>query len=185
MNPTPRHGQEARRLQAWRPTQQGWSPRQLGGGARRQRRGRQPMDEACPGRRSGVPPAPPTTRCPTATDDRPAGSTAPTLAARPRGLWLPGATLDPQPDGRRHASGIGRFLSSTAWGPLMRSPPTEPAEAGATRSPAARGGTGALARRALGGHQTGTDAPRQTIRFIDESGFDPLPSVVRTDAPIG
>ena len=80
----PGHGQEARRLQAWRLRQPGWSPRQLDGGARRQRRGRQPEGEACPGRRSGVPPAPPTARCPTVTDDRPAGATAPTLAARPR-----------------------------------------------------------------------------------------------------
>ena len=76
-------------------------------------KGSQPVDQACPGRRSGVPPAPPTARCPTVTDDRPAGATAPTLAARPRGLWLVGATLDLQPDGRRHASGMGRFLSST------------------------------------------------------------------------
>jgi hypothetical protein len=42
-----------------------------------------------------------------------------------------------------------------------------------------------VARRDLGRHQKGADAQRQTILFIDESGFYPLPSVVRTYAPIG
>jgi transposase len=37
----------------------------------------------------------------------------------------------------------------------------------------------------LGRHQKGADAQRQTLLFIDESGFYPLPSVVRTYAPIG
>jgi transposase len=34
-------------------------------------------------------------------------------------------------------------------------------------------------------HQKGAQAQEQTIFFIDESGFYPLPSVVRTYAPIG
>jgi transposase len=33
--------------------------------------------------------------------------------------------------------------------------------------------------------QKGAEAQRQTILFLDESGFYPLPSVVRTYAPIG
>jgi hypothetical protein len=33
--------------------------------------------------------------------------------------------------------------------------------------------------------QKGAEAQHQTIFFIDESGFYPLPSVVRTYAPIG
>jgi transposase len=37
----------------------------------------------------------------------------------------------------------------------------------------------------LGRHQKGAAARRQTILFLDESGFYPLPSVVRTYAPIG
>ena len=37
----------------------------------------------------------------------------------------------------------------------------------------------------MAGHQKGAKAQQQTILFIDESGFYPLPSVVRTDAPIG
>jgi transposase len=34
-------------------------------------------------------------------------------------------------------------------------------------------------------HQKGAEAQQQTILFIDESGFYPLPSVVRTYAPLG
>jgi hypothetical protein len=42
-----------------------------------------------------------------------------------------------------------------------------------------------MARRDLAGPQQGAHAQRQTIFFIDESGFSPLPSVVRTYAPVG
>jgi transposase len=42
-----------------------------------------------------------------------------------------------------------------------------------------------VARRDLGRPPKGADAQRQTILFIDESGFHPLPSVVRTYAPVG
>ena len=34
-------------------------------------------------------------------------------------------------------------------------------------------------------HQKGAQAQQQTICFVDESGFYPLPSVVRTYAPVG
>jgi hypothetical protein len=37
----------------------------------------------------------------------------------------------------------------------------------------------------VAGHQKGAEAQGQTIVFIDESGFYPLPSVVRTYAPVG
>ena len=37
----------------------------------------------------------------------------------------------------------------------------------------------------MAGHQQGAKAQQQTILFIDESGVYPLPSVVRTYAPIG
>jgi transposase len=33
--------------------------------------------------------------------------------------------------------------------------------------------------------QKGAQAQQQTVLFIDESGFSPLPSVVRTSAPVG
>jgi transposase len=42
-----------------------------------------------------------------------------------------------------------------------------------------------VARRDLAGHQKGAEAQEQTIFFIDESGFYPLPGVVRTYAPVG
>ena len=42
-----------------------------------------------------------------------------------------------------------------------------------------------MARRDLARHQKGAQAYQQTIFFIDESGFYPLPSVVRTYAPVG
>jgi transposase len=42
-----------------------------------------------------------------------------------------------------------------------------------------------VARRDLAGHQKGAQAHGQTLFFIDESGFYPLPSVVRSYAPIG
>jgi transposase len=37
----------------------------------------------------------------------------------------------------------------------------------------------------LARHQKGAEAQQQTILFIDESGFYPWPSVVRTYAPVG
>jgi transposase len=37
----------------------------------------------------------------------------------------------------------------------------------------------------MAGDQKGAEAQQQTLLFIDESGFYPLPSVVRTYAPVG
>ena len=37
----------------------------------------------------------------------------------------------------------------------------------------------------MAGHQKGAQTHQQTILFLDESGFYPLPSVVRTYAPVG
>jgi transposase len=42
-----------------------------------------------------------------------------------------------------------------------------------------------VARRDLARPQQGAEAQQQTILFVDESGFYPLPSVVRTYAPVG
>jgi hypothetical protein len=42
-----------------------------------------------------------------------------------------------------------------------------------------------LAHRDVASAQKGADTQQQTILFLDESGFYPLPSVVRTYAPIG
>jgi BRCT domain type II-containing protein len=55
-----------------------------------------------------------------------------------------------------------------------------------TASPAARrSGDCPVARGDLAGHQKGAQVRQQTILFIDESGFYPLPSVARTYAPTG
>jgi transposase len=61
----------------------------------------------------------------------------------------------------------------------------ESAKAGPPRPPARRSCHCPVARRDLACHQKGAEAQGQTIVFIDESGFYPLPSVVRTYAPVG
>jgi transposase len=48
-----------------------------------------------------------------------------------------------------------------------------------------RSGDCPLARGDVAGNQKGTQAQQQTILFIDESGFYPLRSAVRTYAPVG
>jgi transposase len=48
-----------------------------------------------------------------------------------------------------------------------------------------RGRDGSVARQDVARHQKGAQAQQQTILCVDESGFYPLPSVVRTYAPIG
>jgi hypothetical protein len=53
------------------------------------------------------------------------------------------------------------------------------------RPPARRGRHCPLARRNRAGHQQGAEVQPQMILFRDEAGFDPLPSVVRTYAPVG
>jgi transposase len=61
----------------------------------------------------------------------------------------------------------------------------EPSEAYPPRSAARRHGDCPLARGGLARHQKKAEAQQQTILFIDESGLYPLPSVVRTYAPVG
>jgi transposase len=51
--------------------------------------------------------------------------------------------------------------------------------------PARRSGHCPVARRDVASHQKRAQEQQQTIFFIDESGFYPLPSVVRTYAPVG
>jgi hypothetical protein len=55
----------------------------------------------------------------------------------------------------------------------------------AARSAARRSGHSPLARRDLACHQKGAEEQQQRLFFIDEAGFYPLPSVVRTYAPVG
>ena len=52
-------------------------------------------------------------------------------------------------------------------------------------SSARRGGHCALARRHLAGLQKGVQDQGESIFFIDESGFYPVPSIARTYAPVG
>ena len=61
----------------------------------------------------------------------------------------------------------------------------ESAKARPPRPPARRSRHCPVARRDLAGHQKGAEEQQQSIFFIDESGFYPLPSVVRTYAPVG
>ena len=61
----------------------------------------------------------------------------------------------------------------------------EPAKAHSASPAARRSGDCPLARADLAGHQKGAETQQQTIFFVDESGFYPLPSVVRTYAPVG
>jgi transposase len=63
--------------------------------------------------------------------------------------------------------------------------PLEPPKARTARPAARRSGHCTLARRDLACHQKGAEDQQQRIFFIDESGFYPLPSVVRTYAPVG
>jgi transposase len=61
----------------------------------------------------------------------------------------------------------------------------EPAKARPPRPSARRGRHRALARADLARPQKGAQEQQQSLFFIDESGFYPLPSVVRTYAPMG
>jgi transposase len=61
----------------------------------------------------------------------------------------------------------------------------EPAKACPARLPARRRGNCPVARGDLSRYQKRAAAQQQTILFLDESGFYPLPSVARTDAPVG
>jgi transposase len=63
--------------------------------------------------------------------------------------------------------------------------PLESPKARAARQAARRGGHSSLAAGDLARYQKGAQAQQQHIFFIDESGFYPLPSVVRTYAPVG
>jgi transposase len=67
----------------------------------------------------------------------------------------------------------------------MQNDPVEPSKAGPAGPSARRGGDWALAPGHLACNPKGAQAQGQRIFFIDESGFYPLPSVVRTYAPRG
>jgi transposase len=155
--------------------------RGLGG----QRGRRESMDGTRPAGRTTSPPAPPLTWCTAATDRRPTRAASHAARARPRSRWLSRTTLDPWPDCRRDAAGLWRHLSSASCRPFVRSDPVEPAKARATCPPAHRSGDCPLAPGDLACPHKGAQTQEQTLLFIDDSGFYPLPRVVRTYAPIG
>jgi transposase len=93
--------------------------------------------------------------------------------------------LDPHPDGRRDSGRMWHLLPPCPDQPCVPGHPVESATARTAGPSARRGGNRARARRDLAGHQTGAEAQQQTILLVDESGFYPLPSVVRTYAPVG
>jgi transposase len=67
----------------------------------------------------------------------------------------------------------------------MSNDPLEPTKARPPCPPTRRSGDCPVARGDLARPQKGAQAQGQTLFFIDESGFYPLPSVVRTYAPVG
>jgi len=151
----------------------------------RQRRGRQPMDSAASQGGPGGPQAPRPPRCSVPVDRRPMGSLASTLAPWGRSLRLAGPSLDLRTDRRGHSPGVWHLLPSRPCGPTAQSHRLEPTKAGAARPPTRRSRHGALARGHLASPQKGAQVQQHTILFLDESGFSPLPRVVRTDAPAG
>jgi transposase len=72
-----------------------------------------------------------------------------------------------------HPTQVGRLLTALRWRPQ------QPARRAQQR------GDCVPARRGVARAQQGAEAQQQTLRFLDASGCSPLPSVVRTDAPVG
>ena len=185
MNRSPNNWKEARRLQAWHLKQQGWSQRQIaealgvseGAVSQWMTRAREGGPEAL---RHRPPPG------------APRRLSAEQLARLP-------ALLQRGPEAygfRGHVWTRGRIAAviRLEFGvsyhprpcrPLVQGDALESAKARPACAPARRSGHYPVARGDLAGHQKGAQAQQQTIFFIDESGFYPLPSVVRTYAPVG
>jgi hypothetical protein len=144
--------------------------------ARRQRGRRQPVDEARPrmvGHKRSI----------TARLAGHLGACRP--GSWPRSLRLPRPAWDPRPDCRRDSTRLWRLVPPASRRPLVPSAPVESAKTRPPRPPARRDGDRPVARGDLAGPQKGAEAQQQTILLIDESGCYPLPSVVRTYAPVG
>jgi len=151
----------------------------------RQRGRGQPVAEAGPCRWSGSSPPSPISRRSPPFGCRATRPRAGAVAARPRSLWLPRTTLAPWPDRHRAPYGIRCVVPPTSRRPPVSGPAVEPTTAGPPRPPTRRGRHCPLAHGHRGGDQKSAEAPAQTILFRDESDFYPLPSVVRTCAPVG
>src|SRR5918992_2034708 len=153
--------------------------------ARRQRRRCQSVDEARPRGGTRRPAAPSARWGPSPALGRAAHPLARALRAGPRSLWLSGSALDAQADCRSDSARLRDCLSPPSCRPPLPGHPVEPAKACPASPPARRGGDCPVARGDLSRHQKRAEAQQQTLLFLDESGFYPLPSVVRTYAPVG
>jgi len=107
------------------------------------------------------------------------------LAPGSRGLWFSWPSVDAEPSRRGPAASVRRLLPPCACRPVAQGDALEPAKAGSARPPARRRGHCPLAPGDVAGHQQGAQTQGQRIFSIDASGFSPLPSVVRTYAPVG
>jgi hypothetical protein len=138
-----------------------------------------------PRRRSRGAPASASTRGPAAVICRAPHPPARAVALRSRCLWLPRRALDPHAERCPHPPGMWRLLAPAPWRPCARRAALELAKTRPAGLSAPRSRHGAVARRHLAGPHKGAQVQQRTILFIDESEFYPLPSIVRTDAPVG
>ena len=185
MNPTLHNWKAARRVQAWSLKPQGWPQRQIAEalgvseGAVRQwmTRAREGGPDAL---RHRPPPGAPRrlsaaqlTRLPELLHRGPE-------AGGFRGhVWTRGriaAVLQLEYGMSYHSRHVGRLCQAIRWSPQ------KPASA---RPSARRRGDCPRARGDLAGHQQGAETQQHTLLFVDEAGFSPCPSVVRTSAPVG
>jgi transposase len=150
-----------------------------------QRGRRQSVDDTGPRSRPRGAPSPASTRGPTATVSRPTRAPARAVASRACRLWLAWRAVDLDANRPPHPHGMWPLVPSAPCRPCVPGSALESAKAGSPRPPARRRRDDPVARRHLAGHETGAAAQEHTICFIDESGFYPLPSVGRTDAPGG
>ena len=185
MHHSPTNWKEAQRCQAWQHQQKGWSQRQIAEAldvsvaavSQWMRRARAGGLEAL---RHRPPPGAPRRL---SADQLARLHCA--VAPHFRSLWRPGAGLDLWQDRRCDAPRVWRLLSSCSCRLMPQRTTLEPAKARTASAPARRHGHHPLAGGDLACAQKGAQAQGQTTLFIDESGFYPWPSVVRTYAPIG
>jgi hypothetical protein len=143
------------------------------------------MESPCPQSRSRGAAAPVPTGRPTSVVRRAARAPAHSLAPGSGSIRLSGGAVDQPPYGGGDSPEVWRDLSSRAYQPCVPSAALEFPKASTARSSARRSRHCSLARRHLAGHQTRAQVQQHTILLVDESGVYPVPSVVRTDAPIG
>jgi hypothetical protein len=142
-------------------------------------------DGTGPQRQSQGSPASASAPGPAAAVTRATGPLARGGASRAYRLQLSRRTVAPQSGRCHYLPGIWGHLSSASCGPHTRCAALESAKTRPACSAAQRSHYCAVARRNLAGHQNGAQIQQQTIFFIDESGFYPLPSVVCSSAPVG